>query len=362
MTQKTNFFKLGLFVIIAFGLGAAFLIIFGAGDFFKKELLVETCFNESVQGLTIGSEVKYKGIQIGSVKAITSVARVYQIKSDYVLVIIALEDSVSLGQIGKTAGIRVQNAIRDGLNVRLAFKGLTGVAYLETDYSEQGLQNPPQISWSPKNTYIPSQKSNMRQLGDALNQILENLTALNLQGITVDMDTLLRTLDQKVSALDMEQISGLAISVLTELKETSHKANAAMGSARVKKSMEDAQAAFAGLRELIETSKGPLSLAINDFQKAAGSTKNMTAEFETRLAPRVNRLSSNLDHLVESLAATSQVLENMVWLNSDKVQLIMENLEATTENLKQMSKDIKQYPGRLLFERPPEKIPPGKSK
>jgi len=50
MTQKANFFKLGLFVIIAFGLGAAFLIIFGAGQFFKKELLAETCFNESVQG------------------------------------------------------------------------------------------------------------------------------------------------------------------------------------------------------------------------------------------------------------------------------------------------------------------------
>ena len=40
--------------------------------------------------------------------------------------------------------------------------------------------------------------------------------------------------------------------------------------------------------------------------------------------------------------------------------VIMENLETTTENLKQMSKDIKQYPGRLLFEKPPEKIPTGK--
>jgi phospholipid/cholesterol/gamma-HCH transport system substrate-binding protein len=99
-----------------------------------------------------------------------------------------------------------------------------------------------------------------------------------------------------------------------------------------------------------------LNQAINDFQKAASSTKNMTAEIEARLSPRVDSLSSNLDRLMESLAATSGLLENMVWLNSDKIKLIIDNLETTSENLKQMSKDIKRYPGRLLFEKPPEKI------
>ena len=57
MTRKANFFKLGLFVIIAFVLFAAFLIAFGAGEFMKKELIAETYFDESVQGLDIGSEV-----------------------------------------------------------------------------------------------------------------------------------------------------------------------------------------------------------------------------------------------------------------------------------------------------------------
>jgi len=58
---------------------------------------------------------------------------------------------------------------------------------------------------------------------------------------------------------------------------------------------------------------------------------------------------------VENLSAASGLVENMVWLNSDRVKLIMENLETTSENLKQMSKDIKRYPGRLIFEKPPEK-------
>jgi ABC-type transporter Mla subunit MlaD len=356
MTQKANFFKLGLFMIIAFGLGTAFLIVFGAGHFFKKELLAETCFNESVQGLTIGSEVKYKGIKIGAVKSINSAARVYQTKSDYVLVILSLEDDISLGQTGDSAKVRIQNAINDGLIVRLSFKGLTGVAYLETDYSMKNPDDMLNFSWSPKNIYIQSQKSNMKQFGDALNQILDNLAAINLKGIIQDVKVLLKTLDQKANNFDIDNISHLTASLLKELKDTNQKINTAIGSTKVKHMLDDAQASFSELRTIVAESKAPLNQAINDFQKAASSTKNMTAEIEARLSPRVDSLSSNLDRLMESLNKTSKMLENMVWLNSDKIKLIIDNLETTSGNLKQMSKDIKRYPGRLLFEKPPEKI------
>lgn len=355
MTQKANFFKLGLFVIIAFSLGAAFLIVFGAGKFFKKELLAETCFNESVQGLSIGSEIKYKGIKIGVVKSITSAAQVYQTKSDYVLVIISLEDDISLGQTGDSAKVRIQNAIHDGLTARLSFKGLTGAAYLETDYSLNNSNDMLDISWSPKNIYIPSQRSNIKQLGDTLNQILDSLAAINLKGIIQDINLLLKTLDQKANSFDIDTISRLTASLLRELKDTNQKINFAIGSSKMKHLMNDAQASFSTLRTIVETSKVPLNKAVNDFQKAAGHTKNLTAGLETKLGPKINGLSASLDQLMKRLTATSGLLEDMVWLNSDKVKLIFENLETTSENLKQMSKDIKQYPGRLLFEKPPKK-------
>ena len=356
MTQKANYFKLGLFVIISFGLGAAFLIIFGAGEFFKKEMLAETCFNESVQGLSIGSEVKYKGIKIGSVKSITSASQIYNTKSDYVLVIISLEDGISMGQTGKSAKERIQFAIKDGLSVRLSFKGLTGVAYLETDYSIDNPEDMLEITWTPENIYIPSQRSNMKQFGDALNQILENLAAINLKGMTKDIEVLLKTLNEKANDFDIAKISKLTASLMKELQDTNKKISKAIGSDKIKNLLEDAQISFSEMRTIVQKAKDPLDSAINDFQEAAGSTKNLTANLESRLSPKVDGLTSNLDKLMESLAATSGLLENMVWLNSDKIKIIVENLETTSENLKQMSKDLKRYPGRLLFEKPPERI------
>ncbi len=356
MTQKTNFFKLGLFVMIAFGLGAAFLIVFGAGQFFKKELIAETCFDESVQGLSVGSEVKYKGIKIGSVKAITSAARVYQTKSDYVLVRISLEDGISLGQTGDTTHTRILNAIKDGLTIRLSFKGLTGAAYLETDYTKTPLDDTIDISWAPKNIYIPSEKSNMKQFGDAINQILENLSAINIKGITQDIENLLKTMDKKANNFDIGNITTLAASLLKELKDTNQKINTAIGSDTVKQLLDDAGSSFSDLRSIIHSAKSPLKKGISDFQQTAASTKKLTAGLETRLSPKMEDLTANLDQLMKSLAATSGLLENMVWLNSDKIEIIIKNLETTSENLKQMSKDIKRYPGRLLFEKPPEKV------
>lgn len=354
MTQKANYFKLGVFVIIAFGLGTLFLIIFGAGEFFKKEMLAETCFNESVQGLSIGSEVKYKGIKIGTVKSITSAARVYQAKSDYVLVIISLEKGIFLGQTGKTDIIRVRKAVEDGLVIRLSFKGLTGVAYLETDYAESNKNDKLDITWTPTNLYIPSQKSNMKQFGDALNQIFETLAAINLHGITKNIESLLKRLDQKTADVDIKSISTLTASLLSELRETNRKVTAVIGADKFKRLFEDAGASFSELKSIVETSKKPLNNAIEDFQSAANNTKNITEALNLQLSPKIKNLSGNLDSLMESLSETSKLLENMVWLNSDKIEHILNNLSTTSENLKQMSKDLKRYPGRLLFEKPPE--------
>ncbi len=356
MTQRANYFKLGLFIIIAFTLGAIFLIVFGAGEFLKKQLLVETCFNESVQGLSIGSEVKYKGIQIGTVKTITSAAQVYETKSDYVLVIISLEQGISLGQTGNIAKERILNAIHDGLTIRLAFKGLTGTAYLETDYSSEAVEESLDISWTPRNIYIPSHKSNIKQFGESINQILDNLVAINIKGMTRDIEALLKNLDKKLNEIDAKNISSLTTSLIKELKETNTKINSAIGSVKVKQIIDAAASSFSQLKIIIENAKAPMDKAINDFQKAAGSTKDLTADLQKKLAPSLNALSSNLDRFIGNLAGTSELLESMVWMNSDKIKLIIENLEITSENLKQLSKDIKKYPGRLFFEKPPKRI------
>src|SRR5678816_4633264 len=78
MSQKANYFKLGLFVIGAVAAGVAVLLIIGTGRWLKPRTAMETYFNESVQGLDIGSKMKYRGVVIGEVTAIGFTYNVYQ--------------------------------------------------------------------------------------------------------------------------------------------------------------------------------------------------------------------------------------------------------------------------------------------
>ena len=78
MSQKANYFKLGLFVIGALIAGIVVLLVIGSGRWFERKSTIETYFNESVQGLDIGSKLKYRGVVIGEVTKISFTYLVYQ--------------------------------------------------------------------------------------------------------------------------------------------------------------------------------------------------------------------------------------------------------------------------------------------
>src|SRR5205823_1469160 len=61
----------GMFVIGAIAAGIIVLLIIGTGRFLQKRVTIETYFNESVQGLDIGSKMKYRGVEVGQVTRIS---------------------------------------------------------------------------------------------------------------------------------------------------------------------------------------------------------------------------------------------------------------------------------------------------
>jgi ABC-type transporter Mla subunit MlaD len=79
MSLKANYFKLGLFVIGAIAAGVTTLLVIGSGRWFQQKITMETYFDESAQGLDIGSKIKYRGVVIGEVTRITFTYVYYQL-------------------------------------------------------------------------------------------------------------------------------------------------------------------------------------------------------------------------------------------------------------------------------------------
>lgn len=346
MTRKPHFFKLGLFVILAFGLTAGLLIAFGAGQFLKKEFLAETCFDESVQGLDIGSEVKYKGVKIGTVKTITTPSRMYDIPSSYVLVTFSLSENCYVGQTGENAEERLKKAIEEGLTVSLAFKGLTGAAYLETDYRSRR-EVPLSIDWAPQNTYLPSRRSTIKRAGDAISQAFEAVSNLDVQGIAGNLASLVEMLNEKAEQLDMAQISHEAENLLKELRQTNDQLGKILKSPKLHQAVADAGDTFADLKNMIHEAQAPVDTTLKNIETASANVKGFSMRIEQDYAQKLNALLTHLEK-------TSRMLENTVWVNSDNISRSIESFENAAENLNQLTLELKQYPGRLLLERPPQ--------
>src|SRR5947209_15642011 len=134
MSAQANNFKLGLFVIGATVALVVLLLIVGSGRWFQSKTVIETYFNESVQGLDIGSKVKYRGVSVGEVTRIGFTYNKYELdkamaeRKRYVLV-----EATILGRlIGSRAGgditrpEQVRMEIEKGLRIRLAPQGITG--------------------------------------------------------------------------------------------------------------------------------------------------------------------------------------------------------------------------------------------
>ena len=75
--KQTSYFKIGLFTALSLAMVILFLVFLGVSNLFQTTELAETYFDESVQGLNVGSAVKYRGVTVGKVTAIGMVNQIY---------------------------------------------------------------------------------------------------------------------------------------------------------------------------------------------------------------------------------------------------------------------------------------------
>jgi ABC-type transporter Mla subunit MlaD len=346
MSLKANYFKLGLFVIGAVAAGVITLLVIGSGRWFQPRITIETYFDESVQGLDIGSKMKYRGVVIGEVTKISFTYVRYQLelpmaqRYKYVLVEAQIEPRLiggrgAAGDLTSPEGARQE--IDKGLRVRLAPQGITGTSYLEIDY----IDPPPPIlpiDWVPINVYIPSTRSTVAQLVNAASEILERLHRLDIEGVVDSLKTMLATTTRKLDGIDTKLISQRTERTLAKIEST-------LDGIAAKKLSDEAVALLAELREsnaeLKKTLANPAWQKFPDDASAA-----MTKVRDLVSDPR---LAAMLGHLERTLGR----LDRLTGGGQADLEATIANLRQITDNLRDLTESAKRYPSNVLFGAPP---------
>ena len=347
--NKLSYFKIGLFVISATVLAVIGIIVLGVGSVFQRAALVETYIEESVQGLDIGSPMKFRGVLVGKVEEITLTSAVYDTKRRYVLVRIGITSNLFQFPLEDPNDPSFKSELDRGFRIRLASQGLTGVAYLEADYLDPERNPPLEIDWQPKYPYIPSARSRIVQLSDSVESILQNFEQLDVPRLMSSVDKSLAAITKMAEGANVERVGTQAYALLTEVRETNRQLKDLVASPELKSTLVDAAAAAGSVRQIVERAEKPLNQMLTDLPQVAESLE--------RLAKRLDSVSADLPDTSAQLRQTVQRLNRLISSQQQDIEKTVDNLRSISENLKELTDDSKKYPSQLLFGGPP---PPSK--
>jgi len=292
--SNPNYFRLGIFVLAAIGALVTAILIFGSGQIFKKSFYVETYIKQSVTGLDAGAAVRFRGVKIGQVTFIGLTGDVYEDdipfkeRRQYVLVRMQI-----IGE--KVDEKQVQDFVKNNLRARVKSMGITGVNYVEFDFSPVSAEEYPPLpySWKPEYPVIPSLPNQADEIISGIQKLISALNDMNIDGTQKKFDTLLSNLNVLMAGNGKDN---------------------------------------AGLVQ---------------------SVKDMNVILE-RIAKVTDKEELNI--LMRELIGTMVAIRQTVTSIQGDTQLTIDNLKQTSEQLNEFSRIASQSPSSIIWGEPPAKI------
>lgn len=327
MSERANYFKIGLFVLCGAVIAVAGLLALGAGSLLQKKFFAESYFEESVQGLDIGSPIKFRGVQIGRVDTITLVGAEYPTDKRYVLVRFSLyQDAV--GALSQAAVKRfVDSEVEKGLRVRLAFQGVTGAAYLEADYLEADRAPWLSIDWQPYYPFLPSAPSTITRYSEAIDKILKSIEQIDIQAIGSGLEKALTAMNELMEKAQMGEIGQQTVQLLTELRATNQR-----------------------LERMVTRAEAPFERILQDLPETVQNLNRLTAQ--------LNALAGDLPENIAPLGNTLRRLNGLLAAEQQTIEQTLDNIQQVSENLRDITDDVRRYPAQMLLGAPPPPVEP----
>jgi len=311
MPAPTNHWKLGLFVVVGFALGTGTVAALGARTLQKKTVSYESFFDESVQGLDVGSPVKFRGVTIGSVSVIN-------IAPDHRHVAITCELEVGqLDDLGLSSvrGAKTHILVPPELRVQLDSSGLTGVMFISIDFFRPADNPILPLPFAVPENYIPSARSTMKNLEDSVLQAVDKFPEL-----AGEVVVLLGKISQLLEDLTAQHIADKASAtlahvddVLVDVQRTIKRANIAKLSTDAQATLNQLAGTATRVNTLLERLQGEKGLidnvarASSAIGEAAHSTTGLGESLEETLR-NVQDAAGAIQRLGEALDRDSDML------------------------------------------------------
>jgi paraquat-inducible protein B len=313
----------GAFVLGGILLVLAAIILFGKFNLFNPSIQAAVIFQDSINGLSVGAPVTFRGVRVGAVESI-SIEFDSKTQVAYIPVTIRLEPGRALvTRTNNAESIDLAGLITRGLRAQLNTQSfVTGQSEIDLDFDPASAPvMHPNIATLPE---IPTRQSTLQKAREQLSQ-------LPLQELAADTTATLQSLRGLAEKLD-EDLPPLVAS----LKDTSDKS--AQTVAIVGEAIKDLQV--------------KLDTTLDTFGQVAASGEQQLnqrgAELHTLLASSNQTMVQARDLLGDLRSLTSERAASRVNIDST-----LRDLAAAAASLRGFANDVEHNPQLLLTGRRP---------
>ncbi len=323
--------SVGIMVLVGVGLLLAFVLFLTQNRLSGSDVVMETYIRESVQGLEVGSPVRYRGVSVGRVTEIGLASAEYRRPEGEPYVgafqLVVVRFAVSLRRAGDIPSI--DDAVKLGLRARLSSQGITGVSYIELDFIDNDHGERRRVPWEPRYPWIPAVPSTVAQVQSAAETIMRQLQHIDFAALFETISSLVTELRDQVKAAELAQVVNEATAMLADFRRIARDAD-------IPGVLGEIRTTTASLRETVNSP---------DVRNALASLAAATEDLR-RTAARLPGTVSQLEAGVRGVRGTNSDLQ------ADLAPLLRD-LRATTANLRETTEALRRSPSQTILGAPP---------
>ncbi len=329
MSKKANPVVIGLFTLAALVLAGASLVVLGAGKYFERSHKVLLFFEKSVNGLQVGSDVRFGGVRIGSVDSISVIIDTGNNRKIIPVVVKLAEKDLVLvtqaggGSIDFATDQGVRDAVGEGLRAGMKQQSLvTGQLYIEFDI----VKGTPGFIYQPEEEppypIVPTIPTEMDELIAGISDGLKKINALDLEGLMAEIRNVLTNANKRLEEIDLKAMNKNLVGITEDIRTIT-------GDEKLKNAIANLDATLIELKNLTKKANEGIDPALAEIEK---------------LAENANTTLKRIEETAAKLTADGDPRSPMM-LN---LQNVLQETERASRSLQELTNDLKRNPNSLL--------------
>lgn len=321
MASNRSYTIIGAFLLGAIALVAVGILTFGNTGLFQQQRRAVVFFNQSVLGLTNGSRVLFRGVQVGTVRHVRLRLNPHGEAKIAVTIEMSGNDVVLPGGRQVPSDLTIQDLVKRGLRAQLVvYSYVTSQLAVNLHFQPNNKPNfvvPPGQLDVPEIPSVPSE----------ISQLKDTVTKIPWQKMLKQFNQTMNTMVQLASDLD-KTVNHLGPN-LDKTTQTTQKTLKTVQKA-VAANNKQLQATLASVKKLSDNANSQITKRDQQIDKLLNNAQQTSAN--------LNQLSNNLNQLTDRGSGTREDIQSTV-----------RDLSAAASSLRRFSDKIERDPHTLLY-------------